>query len=192
MPHFIIVLIPYINLLNLSWIIKCLFLRNKEALSKPTVPWLWPFLVSLYACYLSACHVQLLCMWCMGDVKRLPVHTHLSLDVKETYLLTSLPYEDSNQSGHAPSLIRAFIVLMKTFCILGLYRMRQWRFWSDCANAQADLKFRWAHMSASTFSDVAALSLLLLFQSSGMALQWLCILAVFGACGVTDLPILII
>ena len=30
MPHFMIVLIPYINLLNLSWIIKCLFLRNME------------------------------------------------------------------------------------------------------------------------------------------------------------------
>ena len=32
MPHFMIVLIPYINLLNLSWIIKCLFLRNMEPL----------------------------------------------------------------------------------------------------------------------------------------------------------------
>ena len=27
-PHFMVVLIPNINLLNLSWIIKCLFLRN--------------------------------------------------------------------------------------------------------------------------------------------------------------------
>ena len=32
MPHFMIVLIPYINLLNLSWIKKCLFLRNMESL----------------------------------------------------------------------------------------------------------------------------------------------------------------
>ena len=32
MPHFVIVLIPYINLLNLPWIIKCLFLRNMEPL----------------------------------------------------------------------------------------------------------------------------------------------------------------
>ena len=32
MPHFMIVLIPYINLLNLSWIIKCLFLSNMEPL----------------------------------------------------------------------------------------------------------------------------------------------------------------
>ena len=32
MPHFMIVLILYINLLNLSWMIKCLFLRNREPL----------------------------------------------------------------------------------------------------------------------------------------------------------------
>ena len=32
MQHFMIVLVPYINLLNLSWIIKCLFLRNMEPL----------------------------------------------------------------------------------------------------------------------------------------------------------------
>ena len=31
--HFMIVLIPYINLLNLSWIIKCQFLRNMEPLT---------------------------------------------------------------------------------------------------------------------------------------------------------------
>ena len=32
MPHFMIVLIPYINLFNLSWIKKCLFLRTMEPL----------------------------------------------------------------------------------------------------------------------------------------------------------------
>ena len=31
-PYFIIVLLPYINLLNLSWIKKCLFLRNMKPL----------------------------------------------------------------------------------------------------------------------------------------------------------------
>ena len=34
MPHFMIVLIPFINFLNLSWIKKCLFLRNIVPLSK--------------------------------------------------------------------------------------------------------------------------------------------------------------
>ena len=32
MPHFMIIFIPYINLLNLSWIKKCLFLKNMEPL----------------------------------------------------------------------------------------------------------------------------------------------------------------
>ena len=36
-PHFIIVIIPCINLLNLSWIIKCLFLRNMEPVSLSTL-----------------------------------------------------------------------------------------------------------------------------------------------------------
>ena len=34
MPHFMTVLILYINLLNLSWIIKCLFLKNMEPLKQ--------------------------------------------------------------------------------------------------------------------------------------------------------------
>ena len=34
MPHFMIVLIPYINILNLSWIKNVLFLRNMEPLMK--------------------------------------------------------------------------------------------------------------------------------------------------------------
>ena len=33
MPHFMIVLITYINLFNLSWMIKYQFLRNMEILS---------------------------------------------------------------------------------------------------------------------------------------------------------------
>ena len=35
-PHYRIALIPHINLLNLSWIIKCLFMRNMEPLMKRT------------------------------------------------------------------------------------------------------------------------------------------------------------
>ena len=34
MPHFMIVSIPYINLLNCSWIIKCLFFRNIKTKNK--------------------------------------------------------------------------------------------------------------------------------------------------------------
>ena len=31
----------------------------------------------------------------------------------------------------------------------------QWRFWSDCENAQADLNLRWSHMPKGTFSNVS-------------------------------------
>ena len=46
--------------------------------------------------------------------------------------------EDSDQPAHPRSLIRVFIVRMKELCILGYPKCTQWRFWSDCANAQAD------------------------------------------------------
>ena len=75
---------------------------------------------------------------------------------KKTYLLTCAPNEDSNHPAHARNRIRAFIVRMKKLCILGYPKCAQWRFWSACANAQADLNLRWAHMSACTFSDIAA------------------------------------
>ena len=38
MSYLMIALIPCINLLNLSWIIKCLFLRNMEPLSGLDIP----------------------------------------------------------------------------------------------------------------------------------------------------------
>ena len=37
MPHFMIVLITYISLLNLSWIIKCLFFEEYGALNIKSV-----------------------------------------------------------------------------------------------------------------------------------------------------------
>ena len=42
---------------------------------------------------------------------------------------------------------RVFIVHKKKLCILGYPKCAQWRFWSDCANAQSDLKIRRAPMS---------------------------------------------
>ena len=69
------------------------------------------------------------------------------------------PSEDSDQSGHPPSLIRVFAVRMKRAWVLS-YRLSaqrilwsdwgyplsaQRRHWSDWADAQADLSFRWAH-----------------------------------------------
>ena len=45
---------------------------------------------------------------------------------------------------------------MKKRRILGYPKCAQWRFWSDCANAHADLNLRWAHMSEGWFPAVAA------------------------------------
>ena len=45
---------------------------------------------------------------------------------------------------------------MRKRCIIGYRKFAKWRFWSDCANAQADLNLRWAHVSEGAFSDVAA------------------------------------
>ena len=73
-----------------------------------------------------------------------------------TYLLTYAPNEDSDQLAHSRSLIRVFVVRMKKVWILGYPKCAQWRFWSDCANAQADLNLRWAHMSKGTFYDFVA------------------------------------
>ena len=53
------------------------------------------------------------------------------------------------------SLIRVFFVRMKKLWIICYTKQDPWWFWSDCANAQADLNLRWAHMSEGTFSDIA-------------------------------------
>ena len=44
---------------------------------------------------------------------------------------------------------------MQKHCILGYPKCAQWRFWSDCANAQSDLNLRWANISGCTFSKVS-------------------------------------
>ena len=76
---------------------------------------------------------------------------------QNTCLLAYATNEDSNQPVHSRSLIRIFYVRMKNFCILSYSKCAKWRFWSDCAKAQADLNLRWARMSEGagcTFFDV--------------------------------------
>ena len=48
------------------------------------------------------------------------------------------------------SLIRGFVV-RRNFVSLDIQKYAQWRFWSDCANVQADLNLCWAHMSIGYF-----------------------------------------
>ena len=76
------------------------------------------------------------------------------------YLLINAPNEDTNQPAQTCSVSRVFVVCMMKRSILGYLKCAQWRFWSDCANAQADLNLHWARMTDVTFSDVAALFIL--------------------------------
>ena len=72
-------------------------------------------------------------------------------------LLPYAPKEDSNQPARLSYLIRDFVVRMKKkLCPFGYTKCTQRKFLSDCANAQADLNFRWAHVSVGMFSDGVA------------------------------------
>ena len=57
------------------------------------------------------------------------------------------PSEDSAQHGHPPSLIRVFAVHMKNHWVISYPLNAQRRLWSDWADAQADLRLHWEHMS---------------------------------------------
>ena len=48
--------------------------------------------------------------------------------------------------AHPHSLIKVFVVCLKTVWILCHPLSAVWRLWSDCADAQADLSLRLAHM----------------------------------------------
>ena len=68
------------------------------------------------------------------------LNLHLSRNVRKR---TWAQNENPNKPTHPRSLIRVFVVRLRKFCSI----WAQWRFWSDCANAQADLNLRWSHMS---------------------------------------------
>ena len=74
---------------------------------------------------------------------------------KKTYLLKCASNEVSNQPAHSRSLIRIFVVRIKTLGIFKYPKCAQGWFWLDCAKAQAYLNHRWAHKSEGTFRDVS-------------------------------------
>ena len=63
----------------------------------------------------------------------------------KTNKMACAPSEDSDQTAQPPSLIRVFAVRMKKVWVLSYPLSAQRRFWSDWADAQADLSLRWAH-----------------------------------------------
>ena len=56
-----------------------------------------------------------------------------------------VPSEDSDQTGHPPSLNRVFAVRIKNHWILSYPQNAHGKLWSDWADAKADLSLRWAH-----------------------------------------------
>ena len=73
---------------------------------------------------------------------------------QKTYLRTCAPSEDSDQPAHSRSLIRIFTGRILESQGSNVSSCGQRRLWSDCANAQADLSRRWAHLSEGTFFNV--------------------------------------
>ena len=66
------------------------------------------------------------------------------------------PSEDSDQSGHPPSLIRVSAVRLMQNWVLSYPLNTQRRLWSDWADAQANLSLRWAQKSFCWFCHEAA------------------------------------
>ena len=57
--------------------------------------------------------------------------------------------------GICPVWLQSAVRIKKPWVLSFLMR-EQWRFWSECVDAQADLSFRWAHMSFCWFCHAAA------------------------------------
>ena len=64
----------------------------------------------------------------------------------KTNKMICVPSQASYQPGHPLSLIIAFAVHVKKSLILSYPLSAQRRLWSDLADAQADLRYHWAHM----------------------------------------------
>ena len=73
----------------------------------------------------------------------------------KTNKMACVPSEDLDQPGHLPSLIRAFSVRMKKAWVLS-YPLSTQRRLIRLADAQADLRLRWAHMLIWWFCHEAA------------------------------------
>ena len=74
----------------------------------------------------------------------------------KTNKMICAPSEDSDQPGHPPSLIRVSAVRLKQNWVLSYPLSTQQRLWSDWADAQADLSFRWAQKSFCWFCHEVA------------------------------------
>ena len=69
---------------------------------------------------------------------------------EKTYLLTCAPTKTQISLRIRAVWSESSSSAWRNFAPLAI-QMRQWRFWSDCANAQADLNLRWAHIYEGSF-----------------------------------------
>ena len=74
-----------------------------------------------------------------------------------------VPSEDSDQSGHPPSLSRIFAVRMKKAWVLSYPLSAQRRLRSDWVDAQADLSRHWAQSFCWFCHEAAHLMIVMLF-----------------------------
>ena len=86
---------------------------------------------------------------------------------QQNHKMPFAPSEDSDQPGHPPSLITVFAVRTKKAWFLSYPLSAQRRFWSDWADAQANLSLRWVHLSFCWFSRALAHVLHLAKHSKG-------------------------
>ena len=82
----------------------------------------------------------------------------LRVAISESIPLNMCASEDSDQPAHSRSLIRIFTgrILDSQGCKVSSCGQR--RPWSDCADAQADLSLRWAHVRRFVFSPLQLIS----------------------------------
>ena len=96
----------------------------------------------------------------------------------KTYKMACAPSEDLEQLRHPPSLIRVFAVRMKkAWALIRVFTVRMkkaWALsypfsthWSDWADAQPHLSYRWAHMPFCWFCHA-------LVQMESIPLKWFC------------------
>ena len=89
--------------------------------------------------------------------------------------------EDSDQTGHSPSLIRVFPMHFMGTLGPNASSCGQRRLWSDWVDAQADLSLRWVHMPFCWFCHEAAKSCYLIYPKEWPYLKSICI-RVFFVC----------
>ena len=96
------------------------------------------------------------------------VTRNMSRLMRKTNKMACAPSKGSDQPEHPPSLIRVFAGRMKKDWVLSYPLSAQRRFWSDWANAQADLSLRWAH------SHFVGLVMRRLICDLSVSLHWNC------------------